>query len=123
MTERVTPKQSRAEKTKEKILEVARQVYLEKGLEFTTTAVSEGSGVSIGTIYRYFSSRVELMNMVKPEEAPEAPVTPAIDTSRLDYLEDALTRVRAIAAKMIEVGEGKGDLKAAGEYFLQKLDA
>ena len=59
------PRQSRAEETVAAILEGAAQVLEAGGLAgFTTNAVAERAGVSIGTLYQYFDDKAALLRAV-----------------------------------------------------------
>src|SRR5438445_10193699 len=56
------PRQARAEETVAAILEGAAQVLEAGGLAaFTTNAVAERAGVSIGTLYQYFADKNALL--------------------------------------------------------------
>ena len=68
MTLRNTPTQTRAVKTLESIEAAALVHYDEVGRDrFNTTSVAKLAGVSIGTLYRYFEDKVELLNAVRPD--------------------------------------------------------
>ncbi|MBS0519968.1 MAG: TetR/AcrR family transcriptional regulator [Proteobacteria bacterium] len=57
-TTRRKPQQARAEETVAAILEAAAQILEAGGLAaFTTNAVAERAGVSIGTLYQYFADK------------------------------------------------------------------
>ena len=57
-TKRRTPRQARAAETAAAILEGAAQILEAGGLAgFTTNAVAERAGVSIGTLYQYFADK------------------------------------------------------------------
>jgi len=59
---RKPPKQARAQKTVAAILEAAIQVLDKHGYEATTTNhVAERAGVSVGTLYQYFSNKEEIV--------------------------------------------------------------
>jgi AcrR family transcriptional regulator len=59
---RRTPRQARALATQEAILEAAAQIISRDGLAaFTTNAVAERAGVSIGSLYQYFANKDGLM--------------------------------------------------------------
>lgn len=48
---------NKGEKTKNRILDVARELFSEKGYTAVTmTAIKEGMGLSIGAVYKYFPS-------------------------------------------------------------------
>ena len=54
--------QSRAVKTREKILDTAMQVYSKKGYHNATVdEIAKSAGVSVGTAYRYFKDKKELL--------------------------------------------------------------
>src|SRR5436190_23326308 len=63
------PRQARAEETVAAILEGAAQVLEAGGLAaFTTNAVAERAGVSIGTLYQYFADKQALLRAVAERE-------------------------------------------------------
>lgn len=65
---RAEPIQARAIRTRDRILEAAREVYAEKGRdEFDTNLVAARAGCAIGTVYRYFENRVDLMDAIAPD--------------------------------------------------------
>ena len=63
------PRQARAAETVAAILEATAQVLEAGGLaSFTTNAVAERAGVSIGTLYQYFSDKDALMAAIAERE-------------------------------------------------------
>lgn len=67
---RKTPRQRRAAETVAVILEATAQLLERDGLEgFTTNAVAERAGVSIGAIYRYFPNKRALMLALAERES------------------------------------------------------
>src|ERR1700753_1263227 len=58
---RKTPRQQRSTETVNVILEAAARILERRGLDgFTTNAVAERAGVSIGSLYQYFPSKEAL---------------------------------------------------------------
>ena len=57
-----TPAQSRSRKGLEKLLRVAKDLFLEKGYDHTTiTEISKASGVSVGSIYHRFPDKQAIL--------------------------------------------------------------
>ena len=67
------PRQARAEETVAAILEGAAQILEAGGLAaFTTNAVAERTGVSIGTLYQYFGDKNALIHAIAARELQAA---------------------------------------------------
>jgi AcrR family transcriptional regulator len=67
------PRQARAAQTVASIVEAAAQILEKGGLAaFTTNAVAERAGVSIGTLYQYFADKNELLMALAREEMEAA---------------------------------------------------
>ena len=55
--------------TRKKIMDVAKELFLEKGYEATSTElVARGAGIGSGTLFNYFPSKAELLVEVMREE-------------------------------------------------------
>lgn len=60
--EKVSPVQRRAYRTRASLLEAVEAVVAEQGAAaVTTTAIAAHAGVSVGTLYRYYADRDELL--------------------------------------------------------------
>jgi AcrR family transcriptional regulator len=67
--ERKTPRQARAQATVRAILEATVQILEREGLEAaTTTHIAEVAGVSIGSLYQYFSHRDAILSALQNRE-------------------------------------------------------
>lgn len=76
---RTAPSQKRSNTRVEAILEAARVHYEEAGRDnFTTGGVAALAGCSVGTVYRYFSDRVVLMDAIMPGRDSDALALQAI---------------------------------------------
>ncbi|OMC34820.1 transcriptional regulator [Mycobacterium sp. GA-1841] len=53
-----------AERNRQRVLEAARQLFAEKGLEATLNDVAHHAGVGVGTVYRRFATKEELLDAV-----------------------------------------------------------
>lgn len=72
-TKRRTPRQARSAGTVASIVEAAAQILERGGLAaFTTNAVAERAGVSIGTLYQYFADKNELLMALARDEMEAA---------------------------------------------------
>src|SRR5258708_19610481 len=79
--ERKQPQQARAQETVRAILEATVQVVDRDGLDAaTTTRIAEVAGVSIGSLYQYFSHRDAILTALQDREFKHA----------LDLMETAL---------------------------------
>jgi AcrR family transcriptional regulator len=67
--ERKRPRQPRAQQTVVAILEATVQILDREGLDAaTTTRIAEVAGVSIGSLYQYFSHRDAILNALQDRE-------------------------------------------------------
>ena len=106
-TKRRIPRQARAEETVSAILEGAAQVLEAGGLAgFTTNAVAERAGVSIGTLYQYFSDKRALLRALAEREIQLtiAGVAKALRGEGEAPLEE---RVRAVVRAIVHAFHGR----------------
>ena len=101
---RKTPVQARSAVTVEAIYEATIQVLLSQGAErLTTTRVAERAGVSVGTLYQYYSNKQSLLFAVL--EAHMNKVAEAVETAC------AHARGKPMAAMVQDVVEAFVDTK------------
>ncbi|RAR56375.1 TetR family transcriptional regulator [Paraburkholderia unamae] len=63
---RKAPKQARSKATTDAILDAAAHILGERGwASFTTNAVAQAAGVSIGSLYQYFPDKIALIDAVR----------------------------------------------------------
>lgn len=101
------PRQARAAETVAAILEAAAQILESDGLAtFTTNAVAERAGVSIGTLYQYFGDKNAVLLALARQElaAALAEVTRALQSEDDPTVEG---RVRAMIRAMIHAFRGR----------------
>jgi AcrR family transcriptional regulator len=63
-----TPLRADAERNRERILATARQVFAERGLSASLEDIARRAGVGVGTLYRRFPSREDLIGAVFAEK-------------------------------------------------------
>jgi AcrR family transcriptional regulator len=72
-TARKQPRQARSQATVNSVLEATVQVLEREGVDAaTTTRIAEVAGVSIGTLYQYFSHRDAIFNALQDREFERA---------------------------------------------------
>ena len=106
-TKRRTPRQARAEETVSAILEGAAQVLEAGGVAgFTTNAVAERAGVSIGTLYQYFSDKGALLHALGEREM-QLTITSVAKALRNDDEAPIEERVRAVVRAIVNAFHGR----------------
>ncbi|MCG3750484.1 MULTISPECIES: TetR/AcrR family transcriptional regulator [unclassified Amycolatopsis] len=85
------PQQARSRAALQRLLTAAEQVLAEQGLEsFTVAAVASQAGMSVGTIYRRFDGKEQLLHAVKDRLLTQ------LETSVRDALRSAPPDLRSI---------------------------
>jgi AcrR family transcriptional regulator len=106
-TKRRIPRQIRAEETVAAIVEAAAQVLEAGGLAgFTTNAVAERAGVSIGTLYQYFADKQALLRALADREIRRTLAAIAV-ALRGDPLVPGEQRVRAMVRALVNAFSGR----------------
>jgi AcrR family transcriptional regulator len=106
-TKRRTPRQTRAEETVAAILEAAAQVLEGGGLAaFTTNAVAERAGVSIGTLYQYFADKQALLRALAESEIRRT-ITAVATALQGDAQATGEQRVRAMVRALVNAFSGR----------------
>ena len=101
------PRQNRAEETVASILEASAQLLEKGGLAaFTTNAVAERAGVSIGTLYQYFADKQALLRAIAERELKTTLL--AVATAlRGDAQAPIEVRIRAMVRAIIHAFSGR----------------
>jgi AcrR family transcriptional regulator len=101
------PRQARAEETVAAILEGAAQVLEAGGLAaFTTNAAAERAGVSIGTLYQYFSNKQALLRALAEREM-RTTLAAVATALRGDPDATPAERVRAMVRAIVNAFHGR----------------
>lgn len=104
---RRTPRQGRAEETVAAILEASAQLLESGGLAaFTTNAVAERAGVSIGTLYQYFADKQALLRAIAEREL-KTTLAAVATALRGDPQASLEVRVRAMVRTIINAFAGR----------------
>lgn len=106
-TARRIPRQARAAETVAAILEGAAQILEAGGLAaFTTNAVAERTGVSIGTLYQYFADKDALIQAIAERELSST-LAKIGETLRGDSEAEPEERVRGVVRAIINAFGGR----------------
>jgi AcrR family transcriptional regulator len=106
-TKRRIPRQARATETVETILEGAAQVLEAGGLAaFTTNAVAERAGVSIGTLYQYFADKDALVQAIAEREL-KATLGKVAETLRNHSALEPAERARGVVRAIVNAFGGR----------------
>ena len=98
MTDRRCPSQRRSRATVEAIVEAAAQIFERNGYAAgTTNRIAERAGVSVGSVYQYFSGKDDLLRAVTEQHIAEAGRLLAV---KLAALEEDPQPADAISAVM-----------------------
>lgn len=101
------PRQARAEETVSAILEAAAQILEAAGLAgFTTNAVAERAGVSIGTLYQYFGDKNAVLRALAEREL-NAVLQRVAEVLRGDTDPTVEGRVRAMIRAIVGAFRGR----------------
>jgi AcrR family transcriptional regulator len=101
------PRQARAEETVTAILEASAQLLEVGGLAaFTTNAVAERAGVSIGTLYQYFSNKQALLRALAEREL-NATLAAVATALRGNPQASGEMRVRAMVRAIVNAFHGR----------------
>jgi AcrR family transcriptional regulator len=119
---RSRPQQRRSQEMRQRLLDTAAQL-LAQGGAVTTKDIADASHVSIGTVYRYFSDREEILGQLLEEAIQEiyADLTAAVgaaldlelDDATLLVVESLTNSFERHAAILIAVGERGTDPELA----------
>jgi AcrR family transcriptional regulator len=65
------PLRADAERNRQRILETARELFAERGLEAGVEQIAERAGVGMGTVYRHFPTKAALVDAILDERLQE----------------------------------------------------
>lgn len=104
-----------AQRNRERLLAVAREVFAEKGVEAPLEEIARHAGVGIGTLYRHFPTRLDLVGAIYIDEVD------ALIRSADDLLvhEDPLVALRGWLERFVDYVATKRGLAGALEELRQ----
>ncbi|WP_037345805.1 TetR/AcrR family transcriptional regulator [Sciscionella sediminilitoris] len=122
-----------ARRNRQRLLEVAEEVFAEHGAGASTEAIARAAGVGIGTVFRHFPTKEELLRAVFAEhlrkftEEVES-LTRAADPGDEFFafcrrFLDSAQRKKALTDALADAGiEVDGESRPAKEQFRQAMD-
>lgn len=87
----------------EKLLEVAREVFLERGMRATTSEVAERAGVSEGTVFHRFESKVVLFREAMHFDPDQLPLLMGSTLEGIEQMEIREALIK-LATGLLDVG-------------------
>ncbi|MCA3246550.1 MAG: TetR/AcrR family transcriptional regulator [Azospirillum sp.] len=131
---RKTPKQKRSEDTVEIILEASARILEGVGLDgFTTNAVAERAGISVGSVYQYFPSKHAILaELARRHRVRFVDLTrTAIESCRNEPIHALIGRLvdaavaeqfrRPALARMLDIAERDPSIDGAGAAHLRAV--
>lgn len=108
-----TPLRKDAERNRQRLLEAGREVFASRGLDATLNDVAHHAGVGVGTAYRRFGNKEELIDAIFEQQVTEfeailrdALAEPDAWKGLVDYLERALA-IQARDRGMAQILSGR----------------
>ena len=93
--ETARPMRADARRNNERLLEAARTVFAKYGGEASMEAIAREAGVGVGTLYRHFPKRIDVVEAVYRTDVDELAATAEQAVRELEPLEGLVTWLRA----------------------------
>jgi len=109
-----------AERNRQRILEVAREAFAEDGLAVTLDEIARRAGVGVGTVYRRFPDKEQLIDALFEERMGEM-VANAEAALRCDDAWDGLVRFLEVATAAHADDRGLKEVALSGVHGLERV--
>jgi AcrR family transcriptional regulator len=110
--------ESRADETRQRILQAAAQVFAEKGYaRATTRALADAAGVNEVTLFRHFGSKQGLFSAIIDAYAGPALTTAMAERLTGDYRQDLLVMGGHVLSTLLERREAMRLMLCEAEHF------
>ncbi|WP_017624046.1 TetR/AcrR family transcriptional regulator [Nocardiopsis chromatogenes] len=123
MPEPVGVRQAQAQRTRSGVLEAAAAAFVDQGVQAPVRDIAERAGVGVGTVYRHFPTRADLVTAVYRHQIDTCA---ALAPRLLDEAESpftALTRWVDAFADFLVTKHGLGAALGSGDPGLENLHA
>jgi AcrR family transcriptional regulator len=128
MTEAPPPLRKDAERNRQRILQAARELFAEQGLGITLNDIAHQAGCGVGTVYRRFPDKEDLIDALFEERVDELAALAKDGLAQADawqgltiFLEgifEALSRDRGLQDVLLSNDQGRARITAARERLL-----
>lgn len=117
MTTPEPPRQARADavRNRERIMEAARQQITENGPDVGMNVIAAAAGVAVGTLYRNFPSKAELINAVVQEHAEGIVADLEATAERVGQGAPVLPELRGVSERYLDSAARNHAVKAAAQ--------
>jgi AcrR family transcriptional regulator len=122
------PLRKDAERNRQRILEAARELFSERGLSVTLNDIAHYAGCGVGTVYRRFPDKEQLIDALFEERIGELVVCAEVALTNPDpweglvsFLEDGLrlqARDRGLKEVLLSTDEGRARVAVARERLM-----
>lgn len=120
MTQEIGAREAGAQRTRQALLAAAAQVFVEQGVQAPIRDIAGRARVGLGTVYRHFPNRAELVTAVYRHQIDEC-VTLANDLADSPDAIEALTRWIDAFAEFLVTKHGLGAALQSDDASFQSL--
>ncbi|WP_217228589.1 TetR/AcrR family transcriptional regulator [Streptomyces anulatus] len=123
MPESVGVRQAQAQRTRDGVLAAASAVFVEQGVQAPIRDIAERAGVGVGTIYRNFPTRADLVTAVYRHQIDTCTALAPRLLAESDSPFTALTRWADAFVEFLVTKHGLGAALGSGDPGLENLHA
>ncbi|MGW2328371.1 TetR/AcrR family transcriptional regulator [Streptomyces sp. NPDC001700] len=116
------PLRADAERNRQRIIAAAQEVFAERGLDVTLDDIAHHAGVGVGTVYRRFSGREELIEAVFEDAVRQVVAHAEQVLTRDDPWEGLVEFLQATAQRFAE-SRGLREVLLGGAHSRPRVDA
>ncbi|WP_299574911.1 TetR/AcrR family transcriptional regulator [uncultured Williamsia sp.] len=127
------PLRADAERNRLRILDAARELFAQRGPDVTLDDIAAHAGVGVGTVYRRFANRDELLEAIVTEHFGhvQTRVQKALDADDawegivdlVTFVSESMATDRGLAAVMLRVDPCAASVEAAKQSLTSSVDA
>ncbi|GAB3233514.1 TetR/AcrR family transcriptional regulator [Glycomyces halotolerans] len=117
------PLRADAARNRAKILEAANDQIVARGPEVPMEAIAAAAGVAVGTLYRHFPTKDDLVRAVLESHLAQMRVEADAAAARIEAGANAIGELGAFARRVMDTAAGNKAVKAAARALGTEYDA